>query len=387
MPLLHQLYTLYDQVNHTEYFAIDTMAATLVLALLVRLIQPKSALRYQWVLILLGLPITLWLWAHAWANLLLLYAAWWLLVAVCSCLCTPAASMTILTVAYAAYICYARSKTSFWWDPFIYILTLQMQYMRAVDVVLAWPEIDEATNTKLLALLSYIATPLNVTTSFYGRFTDWCHHLRSPNRIPPLSQRRVLLAKRIVRVAICLALTAAQASVLSWVALHVSPRGWVVGIAHTLWFRITYWPLWNNIMFLGANALGIPGVEISDSPILATSPIDYWRRAQLGVATFFKEKVYYGKWFGRRSPYINAFLTFTLLGLWHGLCLPWAIWGVAWGLLIAANHYVETRFGPAIERASASTRFLVSLGGWAFTIFIVHVLQDIVLNNRFVGLR
>ena len=79
MPLLHQLFGLYDGVNHATYFAINTMAATLVLAVLVRLIRPQSALRYQWVLILLGLPMTLWLWAHSWENLLLLYAAWWLL--------------------------------------------------------------------------------------------------------------------------------------------------------------------------------------------------------------------------------------------------------------------------------------------------------------------
>jgi hypothetical protein len=58
------------------------------------------------------------------------------------------------------------------------------------------------------------------------------------------------------------------------------------------------------------------------------------------------------------------------------------VWGVAWGLLIAANHYLETKFAPALERASAVTRFLVRLGGWAFTILIVHALQVIAQSDR-----
>ena len=75
-----------------------------------------------------------------------------------------------------------------------------------------------------------------------------------------------------------------------------------------------------------------------DSPYLAQSMTDFWRRWHISLSTWLRDYLYVplgGNRKGPRRTYVNLFVVMLLGGLWHGAAWNFVIWGGLHGLLLA----------------------------------------------------
>ncbi len=78
-----------------------------------------------------------------------------------------------------------------------------------------------------------------------------------------------------------------------------------------------------------------------NSPLKATSLIDFWRRWHITLSHFLRDYLYIplgGNRYGRFRRYLNVFVTMLLGGIWHGAGWPFVCWGALHGVLLMINH-------------------------------------------------
>ncbi len=121
-----------------------------------------------------------------------------------------------------------------------------------------------------------------------------------------------------------------------------------------------------------------------DYPYIAQSVTEFWRRWHISLATWFREYVYIplgGNRVGLRRQILNIFIVWSLTGLWHGASWNFVLWGLYYGLFIAADHLFLNRLTavwPAWCRHLA-TLLVVDLG-WMLFYF-----EDIRAGIVFIG--
>jgi alginate O-acetyltransferase complex protein AlgI len=107
-----------------------------------------------------------------------------------------------------------------------------------------------------------------------------------------------------------------------------------------------------------------------NSPYLATSITDFWRRWHISLSSWLREYLYIplgGNRYGEGRTYLNLFATMLLGGLWHGASWNYLIWGAWHGGALAIERAFRTRISLRIPRFLAgSATFIVVLVGWVF---------------------
>jgi membrane protein involved in D-alanine export len=102
--------------------------------------------------------------------------------------------------------------------------------------------------------------------------------------------------------------------------------------------------------------LGIHTPPNFDRPFLAGNIAEFWNRWHISLSTWFRDHVYMrfvmaavrGRWFASRLMISCAafYVTFMLMGIWHGLSLRYVIYGLYHGTLLAGHAvFVERRKG------------------------------------------
>jgi D-alanyl-lipoteichoic acid acyltransferase DltB (MBOAT superfamily) len=137
---------------------------------------------------------------------------------------------------------------------------------------------------------------------------------------------------------------------------------------------------YSDIAVGAARILGFRLMKNFDSPYLAHSIRDFWRRWHISLSTWFSDYVYIPLGGNRvKLPryYFNLFITFLVSGLWHGANWTFIIWGALHGFYRIVGALRETArkrrgLDPAPERTGlrgsldiAITFFLVTVG-WVF---------------------
>jgi membrane protein involved in D-alanine export len=89
--------------------------------------------------------------------------------------------------------------------------------------------------------------------------------------------------------------------------------------------------------------LGIHTPENFNRPFLARNVKDFWNRWHISLSTWLRDHVYMrfllaatkGRWFGGKhtASYLGLFLTFGLMGLWHGIEPYYLLYGLYHGSL------------------------------------------------------
>lgn len=96
-----------------------------------------------------------------------------------------------------------------------------------------------------------------------------------------------------------------------------------------------------------AKLLGIDLQRNSLLPLLRSAGYaDFWRRWQLTLMAWFRDYVYRpvrGAGHDRARDLSALFITFLLLGVWHGLTVGWALWGATSGVIIVTERALQTR--------------------------------------------
>jgi len=117
-----------------------------------------------------------------------------------------------------------------------------------------------------------------------------------------------------------------------------------------------------------ARILGFRLLENFNSPYIATSFTDFWRRWHISLSTWIREYLYIplgGNRVSAARTYANLWLCFLLSGLWHGARWNFVLWGAYHGLFLVLDKLfwlrVQRRLHMALNRALT---FLLILIGW-----------------------
>ncbi len=114
-----------------------------------------------------------------------------------------------------------------------------------------------------------------------------------------------------------------------------------------------------------AEVLGIKVKENFNSPFLAKSITDYWRRWHISMGTWFKDYLFYpisvskpmlkltkysrskmGEQIGKRIPvYLSTITVWFVTGLWHGAHWNFIVWGLMNCLVIIISQECEPLYG------------------------------------------
>ena len=140
---------------------------------------------------------------------------------------------------------------------------------------------------------------------------------------------------------------------------------------------------YSSIAIGSARLMGIHVPENFNFPYLATSPRDFWQRWHISLSSWIRDYLYLplqglkvrdrssgglavdvGENKNTRHPLIALFLTWAIMGLWHGANWTFVIWGLYHATLIAAYRIFsrKTLQFPSLIR----TYF-----GWAITLPLV----------------
>jgi alginate O-acetyltransferase complex protein AlgI len=110
--------------------------------------------------------------------------------------------------------------------------------------------------------------------------------------------------------------------------------------------------------------------ENFNSPYIALSITDFWRRWHMSLTTWIREYLYIPLG-GNRVPvwrnYLNLWVCFLASGLWHGAAWTYVIWGAYNGLFLVLDRLFLLK---VLQRApmlvANALTFLITIIGWVF---------------------
>jgi len=88
--------------------------------------------------------------------------------------------------------------------------------------------------------------------------------------------------------------------------------------------------------------IGFEFMKNFNSPYLADSITDFWRRWHISLSTFLRDYLYFplgGNRKGPRRTYLNLAIVMLLGGLWHGASWTFVAWGAYHGTLLAFERW------------------------------------------------
>lgn len=140
---------------------------------------------------------------------------------------------------------------------------------------------------------------------------------------------------------------------------------------------------YSSIAIGSARLMGIHVPENFNFPYMATSPRDFWQRWHISLSSWIRDYLYLplqglkvrdrssgglavdvSENKNTRHPLVALFLTWAIMGLWHGANWTFVIWGLYHATLIAAYRI----FAGETSRLPSWMR---TYGGWSITLPLV----------------
>jgi alginate O-acetyltransferase complex protein AlgI len=126
---------------------------------------------------------------------------------------------------------------------------------------------------------------------------------------------------------------------------------WLGLLCYTLQIYFDFSAYTDMAVGLG-QALGFNFSENFNFPYLSRSITEFWRRWHISLSQWFRDYVFYPLELKRRSSAwlkqpMNILIVFFLTGLWHGITLPFIVWGLIQG---AALILESGRFGKWLKK-------------------------------------
>ncbi len=106
---------------------------------------------------------------------------------------------------------------------------------------------------------------------------------------------------------------------------------------------------------------GFTFLENFDTPYIAKSITDFWRRWHISLSSWFREYLYIplgGNRRGKGRQIINLLIVWTLTGLWHGASWNFLAWGLYFGVILVLEKLFLLTW---LEKIPAFFRHLYAL--------------------------
>jgi alginate O-acetyltransferase complex protein AlgI len=121
---------------------------------------------------------------------------------------------------------------------------------------------------------------------------------------------------------------------------------------------------------LGA-MLGFECPRNFNSPYLANSITDFWKRWHISLSSWFRDYLYIplgGNRKGIIRSYLNLVVVFLLCGLWHGASWTFIVWGIYHGILLIFERLLgkKTFYSFLPETMQICATFVLVTVGWVF---------------------
>jgi len=161
-------------------------------------------------------------------------------------------------------------------------------------------------------------------------------------------------------------------------ALLTSGAAWIGSLAYTLQLYFDFSGYCDMVVAVGL-LFGFQLPINFNSPLKATSIVDFWHRWHMTMTRFFTTYLYsplavglmrksMAKSYGPAARFITTtgfpvLFTFTLAGLWHGAGWNFVIFGIIHGVALAGNHAWKQWENPELP----------PVVGWLLTMFVVVV--------------
>lgn len=137
-----------------------------------------------------------------------------------------------------------------------------------------------------------------------------------------------------------------------------------------------------SLIALGsAKMLGIDLVRNFNSPYLAGSISEFWRRWHVSLSSWFRDYVYIplgGSRCSRLRKWRNIFVVFFLSGLWHGANWTFVVWGLLHGLYLIIFDLLKNAFAriPYLIRKFGGPVLTFILVAFSWIFFRAQNLSD-----------
>jgi len=134
-----------------------------------------------------------------------------------------------------------------------------------------------------------------------------------------------------------------------------------------------------------ARMLGFELIRNFNFPYIAKTPVEFWQRWHISLSQWFQDYLYYplAMRYMRRGGFMSKYkahiISMALIGLWHGANWTFIVFGLYWGVVIAAYLAIldrtagtarggfAQRISPrARELASVALMFVLVCVGWVF---------------------
>ena len=142
-------------------------------------------------------------------------------------------------------------------------------------------------------------------------------------------------------------------------------------------FSVQIWADFSGYTDMGRGAARMLGISLPEnflSPYLSRSPSEFWQRWHITLSQWIRDYIYIPLG-GSRGGLLRVFsvvlVTMSISGLWHGAGLPFLLWGLYHGALLAGERYIR---GSAFDE-----RYKQLLPLWAQTVGLVAVTNLLVL--------
>ncbi len=120
--------------------------------------------------------------------------------------------------------------------------------------------------------------------------------------------------------------------------------------------------------------MGVRLTQNFDAPEFARSPADLWTRWHVTLGRWIRDYVYIplgGSRNGAFRHYLNLFITFVLMGFWHGANWTFILWGVYHGFWIVVSRLWSDYFPSVKSYKSLYIRSILSVSGIVFTFMLL----------------
>lgn len=148
--------------------------------------------------------------------------------------------------------------------------------------------------------------------------------------------------------------------------------GWVLLVGVVLFAIQLYCDFsgYSDIAIGTAGLFGFRLMQNFDTPYFSISISDLWRRWHISLSSWAMDYIFLPlttmlKWFRKQAVMVALFLTFVILGIWHGANWTFVVFGVIHGTAVV----VERKF--KLDRKLSKTKSsLVKVCGWFYTMVV-----------------